>query len=274
MDKSHFDLCVSEDCHIQRPDGSTLLILLKNPFTKGSLESARPIVKKIKQKTENRSTASGIHAKGRVKLDGTVSKTSRVPKGWEVMSGLIGYFERTVRFPYCHACSWNQENPEKFSKLYPFLKEASFQFSKYAPERFAVQKQYCQKLHHEFVIPETVYTTVTVNHNFRTACHLDAGDLKSGFSNLICLREGSYAGGELVLPNWRIAVDLHDGDMIIFDPHEWHGNCQIIPLSKKYLRTTLVCYFREQMQFCKSMKEELEMAKNRKLGDPLFPEKS
>jgi len=273
MDKEHFDVCVNEDAHIQRPDGSTLLIMIKNPFSKAALETARPILKKIRQRTENRSTASGIKAEARTKLDGTKSSTTRVPKGWEVMSGLIGYFERSVRFPYCHACAWNQEHPELFAKLIPFLTEANQVYKQHTPERWAVQTEHAQKCSQDFVIPGTNYTTVTVNHNFRTACHLDAGDLKTGFSNLICLREGNYRGAELVLPNWRVSVDLHDGDMIIFDPHEWHGNCQILPLTKNALRTTIVCYFRELMQYCKSTTEEIDFAKNRKAGDVLFPER-
>ena len=33
-------------------------------------------------------------------------------------------------------------------------------------------------------IPETAFSTITINRNFRTALHRDAGDYKDGFGNL------------------------------------------------------------------------------------------
>lgn len=273
MDDRHYDLLIEDECEVLKPDGSPLLTVLRNPFTKLSIDMARPVFKKIRMRTENRSVASGTTAVPRKKKNGQKSKTTRVPRGWEVMSGLVGYFERSVRFPYAHACAWNLHNPDLFPSLFPILGEATSLFASYRPERFAAQMQCVERTHRDFVIPGTAYTTVTVNHNFRTACHKDAGDLEAGFSNMLALTEGRFAGGNLVLPRWRLGVKLGDGDFILFDAHEWHGNTQIIPIDKRALRTTAVCYYREDMQYCKSAKEELAFAKNRKPGDPLFPEK-
>ena len=52
----------------------------------------------------------------------------------------------------------------------------------------------------DFKIHDTVFTTVTVNKNFRTAAHYDAGDLKEGFGNLAVLQTGEYSGAYTVIP--------------------------------------------------------------------------
>lgn len=87
---------------------------------------------------------------------------------------------------------------------------------------------------------------------------------------MIVIREGQWSGGHLVLPNWRIAVKLDNRDLIMFDAHEFHGNTQIVQLSKKATRCSLVCYYREKMYLCKGADEELQQAKNRKPGQPIF----
>jgi hypothetical protein len=71
----------------------------------------------------------------------------------------------------------------------------------------------------------TVYLT---GNTYPTGVHTDKGDLEEGFSTIACLRRGEYAGGQLVFPAYRVAVDMHDGDLILMDAHEWHGNVAIV----------------------------------------------
>ncbi len=273
MDYRHYDKLFTEtdgDVSIYKPDGSPLAVVLRSALSEENIAQAWAVIKKINSKTSNRSTASGITAVKKKKKDGSLSQVSAVPKGWEVVSAIVGFFERTIRMPYAHACSWNQSNPIAFSKLFPMLRECSCLFKTHVPNRFEVQKKYVDSTHPDWIIPGTVYTTVTVNKNFRTAAHLDVGDLATGFSNMIVIREGLYQGGHLVLPNWKIAFALNTRDIIMFDAHEWHGNTQIVPISKGAMRCSLVLYYREKMVLCQSAEQELRSAKKRKLGDPLF----
>lgn len=270
VDDDDYDEIFNVDCKISKPDGSPLLVLLKNALSPMAVGEAWGVLKNFNPVTENRSVASGISAKPRIRQDGTPSQTTRVPKGWEVVSGVVGYFERSPRFPFAHACAWNQKNPEKFSHLLPMVKEVSSLFEKHVPERWAVQKSYIDKTSKDWVIPESVFTTLTINKNFRTACHKDVGDLEAGFSCLSVIREGQYVGGNLVLPNWRVAVKLDLYDLVMFDAHEFHGNTQIAPLTKNAQRCSIVYYYREAMVKCKSAKEELEFAKNKKYGEPIY----
>lgn len=51
-------------------------------------------------------------------------------------------------------------------------------------------------------------------------------------------------------------------DVVLFDPHEVHGNTPIAPLGKApYERITAVHYYRKNMIYCGTAAQELELAK-------------
>ena len=270
MDDEHFDTCFDEDVFVTKPNGEPLLVLIKGGITERSATIGWSVLKDLKLITRNRGNAAGRKNEEILHKDGTRGKYLNSAKGWEVYSGIVGYFERTVRLPYCRACAWNLEHPEKFAALMPMVKETNDLFAKHVPERYAKQQAFAERTAKDFLIPETVFTTLTINKNFRTACHLDAGDLEEGFSCMSVLRRGKFNGAKLVLPNWKIAVDLQDRDVVLFDAHEWHGNTQFVPISSDAQRCSIVHYYRENMVKCKAFQQELALVKNRKAGTPLW----
>jgi hypothetical protein len=159
-----------------------------------------------------------------------------------------------------------------FGAFVEIAEHVSQLYAQHCPEFFQYQRGFVDKTPKDWMIGNSAFSTITVNRNFRTACHKDAGDLSGGRSCMTVMEEGVYRGANLVLPEFRLAVDIRMGDLIIFDPHEFHGNTQIVPMTPKAARYSLVYYFREKMQFCQSPKQELDYAKNRKMGDKLFPE--
>ena len=106
-----------------------------------------------------------------------------------------------------------------------------------------------KKIDSQFVVPETPFTTITVNKTFRTAAHRDAGDLHEGFSNLTILTNGKrYSGGMLVLPEFRVAVNIRPGDLLLINNHFGiHGNTPIVLEEDGAERYSIVAYFREGM---------------------------
>lgn len=172
-----------------------------------------------------------------------------------VMSGVAGYYGRYPRIPYARACSYNEKNPELFSTSFPYLEKLSSQFKKLLPERYGYQANACKKLDPRFVIPKTVFTTLTVNHNWRTAAHLDAGDLGPGFSNISAVTKGDWKGGYLVLPEYRVAVNLRPGDLFLVANHTAiHGNTELEGEDND--RLSIVAYFREDLFEVKSWEYE------------------
>lgn len=198
-----------------------------------------------------------------------------------VMSGIAGYFDRYPRIPHGRVCSYNDKNPEKFKLAFPYLNKLNSQFRELLPIRWANQRREADKLDKRFLVDETVFTTLTVNHNWRTACHRDAGDLHEGFSNICGITgpEGKgWKGAEFLLPEYRIAVNLQPGDMLLVNNHGGiHGNDELIGEDND--RLTLVCYFREKMVDLKSWDyemlrkqfvEERRLNKSHKFQRPLW----
>lgn len=174
-----------------------------------------------------------------------------------VWSGVAGWYDRYPRIPYGRATSYTEKNLEKFKGCYSFLQSLNRGFKELLPWRWGNQKAAADKLDPRFLVPETVFTTITVNKSFRTACHRDAGDLNEGLSNLLVLGDGEYTGGYLVFPQVRIAVNVRPGDLLLVNNHEViHGNTPIILNHENAERISIVCYFREKMLELKSWEYE------------------
>ena len=188
--------------------------------------------------------------------DMILEESTRVANKWisttnyakTVWSGVAGWYDRYPRIPYGRATAYTEKNPEKFALSYPFLQSLNKGFKDLLPWRWNNQKAAADKLDPRFLVPETVFTTITVNKSFRTACHRDAGDLNEGLSNLLVLGDGEYTGGYLVFPQVRIAINVRPGDLLLVNNHEIiHGNTEIKLNHEKAERISIVCYFREKM---------------------------
>ena len=123
---------------------------------------------------------------------------------------------------------------EQISKLY----------KKLTPAFFKKQNDKAKQTH--FRIGNTSFTTVTTNINFRTTVHRDKGDDEEGFGNLVVFeKQGKYTGGETCFPQYGIGVDVREGDFLLMDVHEPHGNLPIKKLTKDAERMSIVCYLRK-----------------------------
>jgi alpha-ketoglutarate-dependent taurine dioxygenase len=175
-----------------------------------------------------------------------------------VMSGIAGFYDRYPRIPFGRATAYTEKNPEEFALAFPYLRKLNQQFKELLPVRWGKQRAAADKLDPRFLVDETVFTTLTVNHNWRTACHYDAGDLHEGFSNICGITgpEGKgWKGAEFILPEFRTAINLQPGDMLLVNNHGGiHGNDAL--LGDDNDRLTLVSYFREKMLELKSWEYE------------------
>lgn len=172
-----------------------------------------------------------------------------------VNSGIAGFFDRYPRIPYGRATAYTEHHRDDYEKCYPFMRKLSNKFAELLPQRFGVQKAVADTIDSRFRVAgkDTPFTTITVNKNFRTAAHYDAGDLNDGFSNLtVVAKDKAWEGGYLVLPEFRVAVNIRPGDLLLINNHGGiHGNTELKPPAGKKIedmeRVSLVCYFREKM---------------------------
>jgi hypothetical protein len=179
----------------------------------------------------------------------TMKMISETSYGNPVDSGIAGWYDRYPRIPYGRATTYTRDNPEKFAMAYPFLQSLARGFKELLPWRYNNQMEAAKNLDKRYLVPETPFTTITVNKTFRTAAHRDAGDLDSGLSNLLVLSNtGNFTGGYLVFPEIRMAVNVRPGDLLLVNNHEIiHGNTPIVLNDDQTERISLVVYFRENM---------------------------
>jgi len=167
-----------------------------------------------------------------------------------VNSGIAGAFGRVPRIPYGRLAAFNEKNAAGFAKSFPFLRSLDEAFKELLPKRYAAQRAFVDKLDPHFVIDTTTFTTLTVNSRFQTAAHLDAGDYGPGFSNLTVLsNDGNYTGGYLVLPEYRVAINIRPGDLLFVANHTAiHGNTPFVFGSPESDRVSVVAYAREDLE--------------------------
>lgn len=228
----------------------------------------------------NRGAASGLL--DRSKLSKYIGKLSN-PKGFRssyvgkytkvkhnqlisnlAPSNIVGYYDRfdrnlgQSRLP-CRQTAFNIKNKDLWEQSLPFIKRIDFLFKELAPEHYKRQKKRAQAVP-KFAIGNTAYSTLTINHNWRTALHKDAGDYMDGIGNLTVVEEGKYKGGYLGFPGFGIKgkgpinIDVRNNDFLVMDVHQWHCNTEIIPKdNEEYSRLSIVAYLREGMIRCKNL---------------------
>jgi hypothetical protein len=87
-----------------------------------------------------------------------------------------------------------------------------------------------------------LFSTVTINQSLLFPAHVDAKN-ESGLACVMAF--GRFAGGNLCLPRLRLAFRLRPGDLLIADTNrEVHGN--IGPIAGE--RISVVCYLRDLSQ--------------------------
>jgi hypothetical protein len=205
--------------------------------------------------------------------DGSVGSTTIANR---VRSGIMGNFDASPRVPYCRQTGWSAGNPEKTQGVIPFLEALNGCFRRQAPNHWVAQKKFVDdfKIHPDWTLGDTVFTTVTVNKDWQTAVHQDAGDFPGGYGNLSVVEGRPYKGGYTGFPKFRIAVNVRTGDFLAMNVHEWHGNTRMTPIlpppegqdswgdtmdpdaDHGFDRLSLVCYARYGMRECEGKEKE------------------
>jgi hypothetical protein len=213
-----------------KPDGSLLLMLRPWWFPAGLLKLARPALVRCVRETTRRTVAQG--------------------NADELYSVTLGYLQRRLTFTTKKMSSTDRDIIELL------LRAMNRAMRDKCPDQFAFLQKAARRLPalpptsrrpaRNLLFPHTVFPNATVNywtprHNGRMATHRDKGNLKGGFCVMTVLRSGAYRDGLLVFPKYRVAVDLHEGDCLICDNGEAHGNTDIV--GDDWERISIVCYF-------------------------------
>jgi len=262
LNGNNYDLLITEDADGYDLNGNLLFSFRKNAIPMETLMLGVNSFKDSIEVTESRGYASGSSNK-RIRKDGSVSN---ITVGNKVESGSVGFMDSGAMVKYCRKTAFAKNYFDKYKSGIPFVKFIDDKYKELCPDHYAKQKAIAQGTNQNYVIGDTAFTTVTVNKNFRTAVHQDAGDYPDGFGNLIAYREGNWTGGYFCLPQYKVAIDLQNTDILFVDVHKWHGNTDFINTEQNWLRISFVLYYREYMYKCKQPAEELLKMKMDKTG--------
>lgn len=262
LDESAYDILITNDCDGYDLYGKLLFRFRKGVIPFDVLKTGYESFKNSITLTDGRGMASGSSHK-RIKKDGTVSN---ITIGNKVFSGNVGFMDAGAMVHYCRKTAFARDYFDKFKSGIPFVEYVDKLYNELCPAHYEKQISIARGTNRNYRIADTSFTTVTVNRNFQTAVHKDSGDLPDGFGNLTVYREGSFSGSYFCLPEYRVAIDMHNTDVLFVDVHRWHGNTPFIDCSEDYLRIAFVMYYREYMYKCKQPSEELAHIKNDETG--------
>lgn len=295
MDQRHYTLLLDETATVGTPEGGPICVLLKNRIPKDLLDRARPAIRSA----ASQSVASGkrVDAAGagkgiRLRPDGSKTKITGVPRLDDMSDedyirlksardGTVGYLEDATlagqQFP-CRQTAWTAKAPISQLSVFGELAEtvAKAWRESILGIQHDIQKEKASKTHRDYVWESskgiTPFTTITCNNKWRTAAHVDSGDLKQGFGAMVSL--GDFEGCDLVFPRYKLTVRYREGDILFADvANQVHGNTPLLnpdgtvpKLGEEPERLVCVFYYREKMEFCMSPDEEMKVINNWKKG--------
>jgi len=258
-----YNLLLTGASKVYMPNGKLLCVYLPGAMAGAVSEEQYDVLHSLRRETtNNRGAASGTR--------GTkVGEQKRTYFG-HVSSNVLGAFDPAGTFKFCRLTAWTGRHLPQWELLQPVLQHVAGELKAHVPDRYAAQMEEIDCTHPDWVVPGTPFTTITVNNTYPTGVHTDKGDLDKGFSTIFTLRRGQYTGGIFTFPEYRVAVDLKDNDLILMDAHQYHGNtaitCACGERRTAYCevcgaeRVSVVSYMRTNMTRCGSEQEEAQRA--------------
>jgi len=264
-----------ESVDVYTDEGKLLVRFRKNVLTKKEcetlLESKGAAGKTVRPNASGTPKGKNKYIKGRSKKTGKVvvylsgQKTTKRDN-----SGIMGFYDSISYFgavanrelnknnknKRCRLTAFTKKNMDKFKDCLPIFKKVSVMYKKLVPGKYKVQKEAISAINDDFVIKDTVFTTVTVNKNFRTALHQDSGDLRESMGNILVVSDrDDYKGAYTMFPQYKFGIDVRNGDLAFMDVHEWHCNSKMENPNEAN-RVSFVFYLREKMmRACPNMKK-------------------
>jgi len=174
-------------------------------------------------------------------------------------SSVFGALPRVaLRNDFCRFSNQTITEKNNTDKLFTFQKTLCEIYQEHLPELYEYDLEKARGLiDDDYRLIDTPYTTANINVNHAIKYHKDSGNIKGSFSNVLILKEHCN-GGELVLPEYRIALEQSDGALCIFKgQEEIHGVMPLRPYKKDFYRASIVYYTLAQLKHCYPYKEEV-----------------
>ncbi len=187
--------------------------------------------------------------------------------GLKSQSAVFGYKPRQEnRADFCSATAMAKNSPTEHYIISEFAKEIQRDYKEYFPETFEYHTQRVkEKIKKDWVIKDSVFTSGIVNKNNQLNYHYDSGNFRGVYSNMLVFK-GDVRGGNLVIPEIDISLEVADNSITIFDGQDLlHGVSPIEYLHKDSYRYSIVYYSLERMWQCMEVGEEIDRIRKKKM---------
>lgn len=185
--------------------------------------------------------------------------------GLPTTSRIFGYHPRvTIRNDYCGATSLALEMPSEHAAIAAGVELIGPIYQAVAPD---VYERHCtisaEKVLPDYSLAGSAFTSGIVNQNNPLKYHFDSGNFDGVWSAMLGFKR-SIANGYLVLPAYRLALEIADRSLTMFDGQGiLHGVSPFRLLRPDARRHTIVYYSLKGMWQCRPLGEEI--ARIRKL---------
>lgn len=216
---------IDEDARVIAADGGVIAVLLMQAISVDLYKPAYKIYRTVHEIPRGRVNAfatKSLHLS--IRRDGSLSPRKgiappvrEVLEKYGVRQGLLGHFGKPCTGPKCRC---RKRNRKMLEETTPLIQKLDQLYKHYLPTHYRFQRAQVKKAP-QCRIPHTAFSSGYVLKQARTAYHAD-GNLPGGMTAIICM--GSFSGGELVIPRWRVRFPYRPGDLLLFNAEELHGN--------------------------------------------------
>jgi hypothetical protein len=193
-----------------------------------------------------------------------VCYTSWRSNGMWVQARTFGYLpRRTLRADLCHQSGLDSAEPALVSRLREVASEAAETLTAVNPEVASWQGALIEgHVLADYRMGELPFTGGIINRDSSLLYHRDTANFPGSWSAMLGLKRHVRSGsGILVIPELRLALEITDGSLTLFDGKRWWHAVSPIRYSRKTgRRYTVVFYATQQLKNCLPLAEEMKRA--------------
>lgn len=188
--------------------------------------------------------------------------TGRRSGGMLSRSATFGFMPRDdLRHPCCRAAQLHLAHPEAATVLEDAAGSMAAELLKTNPKQHAAQLERVQSVHPRWRMRGDIYTSGIINYNNTLLYHRDRGNFSDSWNAMMVIKKNA-SGGELVLPEYDLAIEYGNGDCIWSNANEiTHGVTHVLPQREDGYRISIVWYALQAMRRCGTPEEELAHAR-------------
>jgi hypothetical protein len=227
-DRHYEEAFAGEAVDVLRPDGVLLFALRPQAVPLAAVTGAFPALLRLAKETHRRGHAA---------------------------AGQEHFYSTMIGFKDGHRTAVTAAHPEAVRMIQPLLQEMNRVFHAECPDQYAVLAEAAGRVPLASRLAGTVFTSAQVNRHApgaakyaRMAVHRDAGNLEGAYGVMVVIHDGPFTGGELVFPQYRVAVDPDNKDCLICDNRQAHGNTPIVGTPGAFERLSVVGFFHASNQ--------------------------